>query len=169
MPDKRAADNLGDLVGAIIGLPLTLFFLVIWSPFMLLAAIFNLFSPEEPKSAAQTNAGTATKRSEKPLSKGRFLVVAAGMFAVLVFLLSLKPDGASSGATRSGGGYSSPAYSTPDKGPVWVNGYYRQDGTYVPSHYRSAPDGDPSNNWSNYPNVNPYTGKPGTHHPKNER
>lgn len=47
-------------------------------------------------------------------------------------------------------------------GNVYVQGYYRQNGTYVRPHYRSDPDGDFSNNWSTYPNVNPYTGKIGT-------
>jgi hypothetical protein len=44
---------------------------------------------------------------------------------------------------------------------VWVNGYYRSDGTYVRGHYRSAPDGNPWNNYSTRGNINPYTGKPG--------
>jgi hypothetical protein len=39
---------------------------------------------------------------------------------------------------------------------VWVNGYYRKDGSYVRGHYRSAPDGDPSNNYSSPGNTNPY-------------
>ncbi|GGA81753.1 SH3 domain-containing protein [Puia dinghuensis] len=42
---------------------------------------------------------------------------------------------------------------------VHVNGYYRKDGTYVQSHYRSSPDGNPYNNYSYPGNVNPYTGK----------
>ena len=42
---------------------------------------------------------------------------------------------------------------------VYVNGYYRKDGTYVEPHYRSNPDGNPYNNWSFPGNVNPYTGK----------
>lgn len=45
---------------------------------------------------------------------------------------------------------------------VPVKGYYRSDGTYVAPHMRSAPDGDPSNNWSTRGNVNPYTGEEGT-------
>lgn len=45
---------------------------------------------------------------------------------------------------------------------VYVRGYYRADGAYVPAHYRSAPDGDASNNWSTVGNVNPYTGVAGT-------
>jgi hypothetical protein len=45
---------------------------------------------------------------------------------------------------------------------VFVQGYYRKDGIYVSPHYRSAPDGNPYNNWSTYPNINPYTGKQGT-------
>ena len=45
---------------------------------------------------------------------------------------------------------------------VRVRGYYRSNGTYVQPHYRSNPDGNPYNNWSTYPNINPYTGKRGT-------
>lgn len=33
-------------------------------------------------------------------------------------------------------------------GKVHVKGYYRKDGTYVAPHYRSAPDGNPNNNYS---------------------
>lgn len=50
-------------------------------------------------------------------------------------------------------------------GDVYVHGYYRSDGTYVRPHYRSAPDGNPYNNWSTRGNVNPYTGKLGTKSP----
>ena len=45
---------------------------------------------------------------------------------------------------------------------VYVKGYYRSNGTYVTPHYRSDPDGYVGNNWSIYPNINPYTGKVGT-------
>ena len=50
---------------------------------------------------------------------------------------------------------------------VFVNGYYRNDGTYVQPHYRSNPDGNILNNWSTQGNVNPYTGKTGTVNPYN--
>ena len=45
---------------------------------------------------------------------------------------------------------------------VWVNGHLRSNGSYVQPHYRSNPDGNFYNNWSTYPNVNPYTGRIGT-------
>jgi len=45
---------------------------------------------------------------------------------------------------------------------VRVRGYYRSNGTYVQPYYRSNPDGNFSNNWSTYPNINPYTGATGT-------
>jgi len=45
---------------------------------------------------------------------------------------------------------------------VYVQGYYRSNGTYVQPHYRSNPDGYFYNNWSTYPNINPYTGRMGT-------
>ncbi len=48
---------------------------------------------------------------------------------------------------------------TEARGSVHVNGYYRKNGTYVQPHYRSAPDGNPYNNWSYPGNTNPYTGK----------
>src|SRR5215204_5419177 len=47
-------------------------------------------------------------------------------------------------------------------GDVFVNGYYRGDGTYVQPHYRSAADSSYNNNWGVSPNVNPYTGRVGT-------
>jgi len=47
---------------------------------------------------------------------------------------------------------------------VYVRGYLHSNGTYVQPHWRSNPDGNFSNNWSTYPNVNPYTGAIGTKH-----
>ena len=46
-----------------------------------------------------------------------------------------------------------------------MEGYYRKDGTYVRSHYRSAPDGNPYNNYSYPGNTNPYTGEVATGKP----
>jgi len=45
---------------------------------------------------------------------------------------------------------------------VYVEGYYRKNGTYVEPHYRSSPDKNPYNNYSYPGNVNPYTGKVAT-------
>ncbi|MFK0688807.1 hypothetical protein ACFX5Q_11445 [Mesorhizobium sp. IMUNJ 23033] len=45
---------------------------------------------------------------------------------------------------------------------TFVNGYYKQSGTYVQPHYRSNPDGYSSNNYSTQGNTNPYTGAQGT-------
>lgn len=52
---------------------------------------------------------------------------------------------------------------------VHVKEYFRKNGTYVQPHYRSAPDGNPYNNFSTRGNVNPYTGKIGTVDPDNDR
>lgn len=51
-------------------------------------------------------------------------------------------------------------------GDVSVKGYFRRDGTYVQPHMRSTPDNSYNNNWSTYPNVNPYTGQQGTKQPR---
>ncbi len=50
-------------------------------------------------------------------------------------------------------------------GRVRVKGYYRKDGTYVRPHYRTAPDGNPYNNYSYPGNYNPNTGKVTTGNP----
>lgn len=47
----------------------------------------------------------------------------------------------------------------------YVDGYYNNSGTYVQPHYRSAPDGNPYNNYSTQGNTNPYTGTHGTQTP----
>lgn len=47
---------------------------------------------------------------------------------------------------------------------VHVRSYVRRDGTFVQAHQRSDPDSSVANNWSTYPNVNPYTGATGTRH-----
>ncbi len=45
---------------------------------------------------------------------------------------------------------------------VRVRPHFRRDGTYVPGHLRTDPDGNKFNNWSSRGNQNPLTGKPGT-------
>lgn len=48
---------------------------------------------------------------------------------------------------------------------VFVNGYSRQDGTYVNGYYRSSPNSTRMDNFSTKGNYNPYTGSPGTKDP----
>ena len=48
---------------------------------------------------------------------------------------------------------------------VNVKGYYKNNGTYVPQHYRSNPNSTTNDNWSTKGNTNPYTGKKGTQNP----
>ena len=45
---------------------------------------------------------------------------------------------------------------------VQVQGYYRNNGTYVQPHHRSSPDSSKFNNYSTSGNINPYTGQSGT-------
>lgn len=46
-----------------------------------------------------------------------------------------------------------------------VDGYIRQDGTYVAPHYRSTPDSSRMNNYGTQGNYNPYTGQTGSVNP----
>ena len=48
---------------------------------------------------------------------------------------------------------------------TYVNGYYRSNGTYVQGYYRTSPNRTINDNYSTYPNYNPYTGKQGTIQP----
>jgi hypothetical protein len=45
----------------------------------------------------------------------------------------------------------------PSSSDVWVNGYYRDDGTYVKGYWRSAPNGNPSDNYTSRKNSNSYS------------
>lgn len=44
---------------------------------------------------------------------------------------------------------------------VWVDGYVRKDGTYVPGHWRTEPNDTKNDNYSTEGNYNPYTGERG--------
>ena len=48
------------------------------------------------------------------------------------------------------------------QGYHYVRPYTRSNGTYVPYHYQTNPDRSLQNNWSTYPNINPFTGRQGT-------
>jgi hypothetical protein len=52
-----------------------------------------------------------------------------------------------------------PAFAQSDH---YVDGYTRQNGTYVPPHYQTNPDNTLTNNWSTRGNTNPFTGQAGT-------
>lgn len=49
---------------------------------------------------------------------------------------------------------------------TYVKGYTKTDGTQVKGHYRTTPNKTINDNYTTKPNVNPYTGKPGTISPK---
>src|SRR5260221_9203208 len=44
---------------------------------------------------------------------------------------------------------------------TYVNGYYKQDGTYVAPHHQTKPDANLYNNYSSQGQTNPYTGVQG--------
>lgn len=44
---------------------------------------------------------------------------------------------------------------------VYVNGYFKNNGTYVQPHFKTAPNSSMFDNYSTKGNYNPYTGKPG--------
>jgi len=59
-----------------------------------------------------------------------------------------------------------PVYAKPSPTkPVYVKGYYTNKRKWVEGHYKTAPNKTVRDNWDTRPNVNPYTGKPGTKDP----
>lgn len=56
-------------------------------------------------------------------------------------------------------------YKAPKSSPSLHSGYVTKSGTYVAPHYQTAPNTAKTDNWSSKPNVNPYTGRPGTKDP----
>jgi len=58
-----------------------------------------------------------------------------------------------------------PSYAQTPGPDQLVNGYSRQNGTYVDSYHRTVADDNPYNNYSTRGNVNPYTDAPGTVNP----
>lgn len=136
--------------------------------------VYAIWGPKDQKPGtpiAPTTPRDSHHSSVAPAKDGTPVLVAGGVVGLLV-VLGLAWLGGNYGSGNSlfpkpgGAGSSQPSssYRSPSQ-PVWVEGYYRRDGTYVPGYYRSREDGNPSNNWSNYPNVNPLTGKPGTNRP----
>ena len=47
----------------------------------------------------------------------------------------------------------------------YVNGYFRNDGTYVQGYFKSTPNTTNRDNYSTQGNLNPYTGNVGTRAP----
>jgi hypothetical protein len=56
-------------------------------------------------------------------------------------------------------------FSTAIYADVNVNGYIKQNGTYVEPSIRTSPNNTTIDNWSTKGNVNPYTGQAGTKKP----
>jgi hypothetical protein len=51
---------------------------------------------------------------------------------------------------------------------TYVNGYFKQDGTYVEPHFRSNQNNNRYDNYSTQGNVNPYNGNYGSVNPYNQ-
>lgn len=75
------------------------------------------------------------------------------------------PKGAGGSHSSSSSGRSASSYSSPS-GSHAISGYSRRDGTYVAPSHATNPNTTKNDNWTTRPNVNPYTGKPGTRNPE---
>ena len=69
--------------------------------------------------------------------------------ASIIFLLAFSGSAISKSASSGSGTHS-------------VKGYVKRDGTYVQPHRATNPNHTQRDNLSSKPNVNPYTGKPGS-------
>jgi len=114
-------------------------------------------------SPGQAAAGERTTAEEKLIPMSRHFRLAAIIPAILFYVaLSFDAhvaDARGPGRTTSGKHTNTGAASKTTTGTVNVKGYYRKDGTYVRPHVRTAPDGNPYNNYSFPGNYNPNTGR----------
>jgi hypothetical protein len=81
----------------------------------------------------------------------------------LAALLLITPLAQAKGGSGSGKSYSS------GTGSHRVRSHTTKNGTYVPPHRATNPNGSKRDNWSSQTNVNPYTGKSGTVDPNRPR
>jgi hypothetical protein len=93
-----------------------------------------------------------------------FRVLGITSLSVMVLVMFVVPDVFARGGGGRSGGYRGGSHSS--GGHVGVRPHIRRDGTYVQPHYRTAPNSTQRDNFSRKPNVNPYTGKPGTREPE---
>lgn len=87
-----------------------------------------------------------------------------GVLAVIAFALTSLSDDAFARGKGRGSGYGGGSHS--GGGHVDVKPHFRKDGTYVRPHRRTAPNSTQRDNFESKPNVNPYTGQPGTKEPQ---
>ena len=57
--------------------------------------------------------------------------------------------------------FSQSVFGQVNQNSQWISGYVRTDGAYVKGYYRTESNNTINDNYSTYPNVNPYTGKKG--------
>jgi hypothetical protein len=91
---------------------------------------------------------------------------------ILVLVLSLCLAMAFIGEASARGGFRGGGFRMGGSGvrgfscrPVPVRPYIRKNGTVVMPHFRTSPNATIKDNWSTRPNINPFTGKPGTRNP----
>ena len=84
-------------------------------------------------------------------------------FALAIMMASATAASAQYGTQqRSGGLYGTGSNSSNHQ----VDGYTRNNGTYVAPHYQTNPNNTQMDNNGSRPNVNPYTGQTGTQRPR---
>lgn len=83
----------------------------------------------------------------------QFLIGAALLSTLIISTPALAKKSYGMSSPSSGGSHS-------------VSGHVRKDGTYVQPHRATNQNQTQRDNWSSKPNVNPYTGKPGSKEPQ---
>ena len=103
------------------------------------------------------------------------LVIRLSSVAVASLLVLAASAPSDAWARGGGGGHSGGSHSGQSTSSGHVNpsshstqGYYRQGGTYVPGYHATNPNGTRLDNYSTKGNVNPWTGKSGTHGANND-
>lgn len=129
--------------------------------------------PTHPTPAKQAEDGPPLNgQPASPLGRARSgrKLIAGGLVVVLGIVAFAMVADSDKQSQRRASAYAKPRSASPPPPAypsltspvdVHVTSHSRENGAAVKEHYRSYPDGDKANNWSTFPNRNPYTGAVG--------
>ena len=122
------------------------------------------FDPQAPNNIKTSRRELYASREQSARNNGTGVWTTSNAATPISDVLnnSVTGQGTTSSSVNQAAAKSVVAPNTSNSTTVDVHGYFRKDGTYVPSHKRTEPNARFDDNWTTKGNVNPYTGKPGT-------
>lgn len=86
----------------------------------------------------------------------------AVFFSALLTVAAISTDASARGGSRSGSSYGGYSGTGSNSHSYSTRSYTRRDGTYVPTHRSTVPNGTQRDNYGTSGNYNPWNGRTGT-------